>query len=119
MTLDDKVRILVVEDEMMVAFYIEDCLTRLGHHVVGPASHVGKAQRLIETETFSIALLDINVAGEEVYPVATELQARGIPFIFLSGYGSHGLRKEWQGSPMLEKPFAPEALQKQIEETLH
>ena len=108
-------RILVVEDEMMIAFYIEDCLTGFGHHVVGPASRVGKALDLIETEKLDLALLDVNVSGEEVYPAAVELRSRGIPFMFLSGYGSRGLREEWKGSPTLEKPFAPEVLEARID----
>lgn len=101
----EPLRILVVEDEMMIAFFIEDCLNTLGHTVVGPASRVANALRLLETETFDLALLDINVAGEEIYPVANELKARGIPFVFLSGYGSRGLRGEWVGSAILAKPF--------------
>ena len=107
-------RILVVEDEAMIAFFIEDCLVGFGHHVVGPASRVGRALSLIKTEEFDLALLDVNVSGEEVYPAAVELRSRGIPFIFLSGYGSRGLREEWKGSPMLEKPFAPEILEARI-----
>lgn len=103
-------RILVVEDEMMIALDIEDSLLALGHEVVGPASRVANAMRLVETETFDLALLDINVAGEEIYPVAQALKARGIPFVFLSGYGVRGLREDWAGSPMLAKPFAPEGL---------
>lgn len=108
-------RILVVEDEMLIAFYIEDCLSDLGHHVVGPASRVVKALDLIETEAFDLALLDVNVSGEEVYPAAAELRSRGIPFIFLSGYGSRGLREEWRDSPVVEKPFAPEILEARID----
>ena len=72
------------------------------------ARAIDKAARS-ETLTF-----DVNVSGEEVYPAAVELRSRGIPFIFLSGYGSRGLREEWKGSPMLEKPFAPEILEARI-----
>jgi DNA-binding response OmpR family regulator len=68
-------RILVVEDEMMVAFFIEDCLDALGHKVVGPASRVAKALRLIETESFDLALLDINVAARKSIP--SPLSSRG------------------------------------------
>lgn len=100
---------------MMIAFFIEDSLTALGHTVVGPASRVANAHRLVETETFDLALLDINVAGEEIYPVASALKARGIPFVFLSGYGRHGLRGEWSDSPMLAKPFTVEDLNATLE----
>jgi DNA-binding response OmpR family regulator len=115
---DNSLRILVVEDEMMIAFFIEDCLTTLGHEVVGPASRVANAQRLVDTEAFDLALLDINVAGEEIFPVASQLKARGVPFLFLSGYGSRGLREEWKTSPMLAKPFAPDALEASIGEVM-
>lgn len=112
-------RILVVEDEAMIAFFIEDCLIGFGHHVVGPASRVGKALDLIGSEEFDLALLDVNVSGEEIYPAAVELRLRGIPFMFLSGYGSRGLREEWKGSPMLEKPFTLEGLEARIDAIMH
>jgi DNA-binding response OmpR family regulator len=108
-------RILVVEDEAMIALYIEDCLISFGHQVVGPVARVEKALAMIENEKFNLALLDVNVADEEIYPAAVELRIRGIPFIFLSGYGSMGLREAWKGSPVLEKPFAPQILQARID----
>jgi DNA-binding response OmpR family regulator len=107
-------RILVVEDEMMIAFFIEDCLADLGHQIVGPASRVAAALDLAETEILDLALLDINVAGEQVYPVARQLRARGIPFAFLSGYSARGVSDEWAGTPILSKPFVPEGLKAQI-----
>ena len=119
MTPDKKLRILVVEDEMMIAFFIEDCVVELGHQVVGPASRVTQAQCLIEAESFDLALLDVNVAGEEVYPIASLLKARGIPFVFLSGYGSRGLRDEWVNCPMLPKPFGIEGLEAAIGSVMH
>ncbi|MBC7767607.1 MAG: response regulator [Phycisphaerales bacterium] len=108
-------QILVVEDEMMIALDIEDCLIALGHGVVGPVSRVLNAMRLAETETIDLAFLDINVAGEEIYPVAEVLKARGIPFVFLSGYGVRGLSENWASSPMLAKPFALEDLKARVE----
>ncbi len=74
-------RILIVEDEMMVAMMLEDMLTDLGCEVV-KAARVAKAVHLIATTAIDGAILDVNVAGEAVYPVAHELQSRGIPFIF-------------------------------------
>lgn len=107
-------RVLVVEDEMLIAFMIEDCLLQFGHRVVGPASRVGAAMKLVEDVELDLALLDINVAGEQIYPVAAELKARGVPFIFLSGYGSAGLHADWAGAALIEKPFAPDALKRGI-----
>ncbi len=103
-------RILIVEDEMLVAFFLEDCLTSLGHTVIGPASRLSGALRFAATEDFDLALLDVNVAGEEIYPAAAEIKSRGIPFVFLSGYGKRGLREDWQDSPLCNKPFTAETL---------
>lgn len=111
--------VLVVEDEMVIAFFIEDCLKALGHRVAGPVSRVSKALRLVETDSVDLALLDINVAGEEVYPVANELKLRAIPYVFLSGYGRRGLRAEWVDSPVLAKPFAAAALEATIGTAMH
>ena len=108
-------RILVVEDEMLLAVFVEGCLIQLGHIVVGPASRVANALRLVETETVDFGLLDINIAGEEVYPVARQLKARGVPFIFMSGYGSSHLRDEWIGRPLLGKPIDQKMLKASIE----
>ncbi len=99
---------------MMISFFIEDSLTALGHTILGPASRVANALRLVETDTCDLALLDINIAGEQSYPVAKELKSRGIPFVFLSGYGSRGLSGEWIDSLMLAKPFAIEDLNARI-----
>lgn len=99
---------------MLIAFDIEDCLLALGHDIVGPASRVSNALHLVETESIDMAFLDINIAGEEIYPVANQLKVRGVPFVFLSGYGSGGLRGEWVDSPVLSKPFAHEDLKARI-----
>ena len=97
-------RILVVEDEMMVAMVLEDMLTGFGCDVV-KAARVAKAIHLIATDRIDGAILDVNVAGEPVYPVARALQTRGIPFIFSSGYGAGGLPSEYRDCPTLSKPF--------------
>jgi DNA-binding response OmpR family regulator len=112
---DRPVRVLLVEDEMLVAFLIEGYLREFGCEIVGPVSRVAKALRMVEAETFDLALLDINLAGEEVYPVASQLKARGVPFVLLSGYGPDRLRDEWIGSPILSKPIQSEALKASIE----
>src|SRR5271155_2223369 len=91
-------RILVVEDEMMVAMMLEDMLTDLGCEVI-KAGRVAKAFQLIATGGIDCAILDINVAGEPVYPVAQELEELGIPFIFSSGYGAGGLAAKYSDRP--------------------
>ena len=79
-------RILIVEDEFLVALHTADVLESLGCTIVGPAARVDKALNLARTELLDAAILDINLAGELVWPVAEELKFRRIPFLFLSAY---------------------------------
>lgn len=98
-------RVLLVEDEIMVALLLEDMLADLGHRAVGPVARLDKAVELARREALDAAILDLNVGGKEVYPVADALAARGIPFIFSSGYGRNGLRAPYRDHPILQKPF--------------
>ncbi len=104
-------RILVVEDEMIVAMLIEDILMDNGAIVVGPAARVNKALDLLGSETVDAALLDVNLAGENTMPVAQELRRRGIPFAFATGYGAAGVPEGFAGQPLLQKPFQERDLQ--------
>ena len=104
-------RILVVEDEMLVSMLIEDILLDLGCEVVGPASRVPKALEIAQSEQVDAALLDMNVAGERVFPVADALAKRGIPFAFVSGYGDEVLDAPHAGRPVVKKPFPANALE--------
>lgn len=98
-------RLLVVEDEMLVLMLIEEVLGELGCTTLSSASCVDDAVRLVESETFDAAILDRNLAGEAVYPVADALAARGVPFIFATGYGGRGLREAYRDRPLVQKPF--------------
>jgi DNA-binding response OmpR family regulator len=99
-------RILVVEDEMMIAMLVEDMLSDLGCTVVGPAHGLESALRLANSETgLDAALLDVNLAGQPVFPVADALRAKGVPAIFSTGYGEAGLRDVDAGAQVLQKPF--------------
>ncbi|HET6654755.1 MAG TPA: response regulator [Gammaproteobacteria bacterium] len=100
----DGMRILMVEDEMMLAMSLEDLLKLLGCEVV-KAANVAKAMKLARTETVDGALLDVNLAGKRVYPVAAELERRGIPFVFMTGYDADRLDGDYRGHPALQKPF--------------
>ena len=101
-------RVLVVEDEALVAMLVEDGLLDLGAKVVGPAATVDEALRLIEGVAhdggLSAAVLDIDLAGEPVRPVADRLAALGVPFLFATGYGE-GCDTGGHAAPMLHKPF--------------
>lgn len=98
-------RILLVEDEVMVAWALEDMLAALGCAVVGPAARVDQALALIDTIEVDAAVLDINLNGEESYPVADALASRGVPFVFSTGYHKSEVRDAYRALPMLQKPY--------------
>lgn len=98
-------KVLVVEDEMMVSMLIEDMLTDLGCTVVGPASRLDEAMDLVREGGMDCAVLDVNLGGQPIFPVADALRAKGHPFAFATGYGDAGLRDIDKGSPVLQKPF--------------
>ncbi len=98
-------RVLVVEDEMMVSMLIEDMLTDLGCIVVGPAARLDEAITLAENEQIDCAVLDVNLGGQPIFPLADILRTKGAPFAFATGYGDAGLRDVDRGSPVLQKPF--------------
>ena len=100
-----RLRILIVEDEMLVAMNIEDMLLELGHEVAGLASRLGPALALASESRFDAAMLDVNLAGEPSFPVADLLIERRIPFLFATGYGRQGLEQRFRGCPILQKPF--------------
>jgi len=102
-------RILVVEDESLVAMLLETILEDMGCTPVGPASNVEEGLALAQ-EPLDAALLDVNVAGRLVFPVAEALKARGVPFVFSTGYGEGGLPDEWRGQPTIQKPFTEAAV---------
>jgi DNA-binding response OmpR family regulator len=103
-------RVLVVEDEMLLAMLVEDSLMDFGCDVVGPVARVADGVKLASSERLDGAILDINVAGTEVFPVASELVRRSVPFIFISGYDSNNLPQVWRSRPALKKPFRPQDL---------
>jgi CheY-like chemotaxis protein len=106
-------RILVVEDEMMLMMLLEDILVELGCSVM-KAGRVTKAMEMAEMETFDGAILDVNVAGEQVYPVAKILIRRSIPFIFSTGYSEGRLPVEYGDQLVLAKPYLPEKLEQAL-----
>lgn len=98
-------RLLVVEDEFLIALDLQGLLERAGHLVVGPAGSVAEGLALAGSETIDGALLDINLQGEKVTALADTLAARGVPFLFLSGYGPSELPPGHDATPVLTKPF--------------
>lgn len=104
-------RVLVVEDEALVSLMIEDLLQDMGCTVVGPAASLTNALALAESEPLDGALLDLNLGGDPAEPIAECLKARGVPFVFLTGYGSGGVSKRFAAMPTISKPFHPSAIE--------
>lgn len=98
-------RVLIVEDEMLVALLIEDFILQIGCEIAGMAMRLEPALDLARTIEFDVAILDINLAGKPSFPVAEMLRERGIPFVFASGYGVAGLEGSGISAPVLQKPF--------------
>ena len=103
-------RILVVEDEALVAMLVEDALLDAGAAVIGPAATVAEALALLERDAPHAAVLDLNLAGETSTPVADVLAARGVPFVVATGYGADGLPHGHSDVPVLAKPYDPDEL---------
>lgn len=102
---------LIVEDEGLVSMLIEDAICDLGLNVLGPVGRVAQALALLQLQNPEGALLDVNLGGETVYPVAEVLANRQIPFAFITGYGKSGVLPAWSGRPVLQKPFMTAQIQ--------
>ena len=113
-------RLLVVEDEAMVAMMVEDMLIALGCVVVDVAGTLSRGLALAGDSAIDIdgAILDINLGGEKVYPVAQALTVRGVPFIFSTGYSLTGIAPDFSHVPVLPKPYEQEALEEQLLEAV-
>lgn len=107
-------RILIVEDETLLAMHLEDMLTELGHEVVGMATRVKEASVLARDLDIDLAVLDVNIAGGLSFPVADVLRARNIPFVFATGYGIEGVLEGYKEAPTLRKPYELQDLQSAI-----
>jgi CheY-like chemotaxis protein len=113
-------RVLVVEDEALVAMLLEDMLEDLGCKVLGPMMRVSEALAFVAEHgaDIDVAILDVNLAGERSFPVAEALRARGAPFILSTGYDDVGIDEGWRGGPILRKPFLANQLESILREAL-
>jgi CheY-like chemotaxis protein len=98
--------VFLVEDESLIIMMIEDALADLGCEVVGVASRFDDAITKARTLAFEIAILDVNLNGLRTFPIAETLAARGIPFVFATGYGATSVPEPLKSAPVLQKPFA-------------
>ena len=111
-------RVLVVEDEYLIRMLLEDMLADLGYAVAHAVGTIAEASQFATAGAFDVAILDVNVDGEEVYPVADILAQRGLPFMFVTGYGEGSLPAKYRSRPALQKPFQSEQLRSTIERLL-
>ena len=110
--------VFLVEDEVMIRMMVADMLEELGYRVAAEAGEINEAVKLAQTTDFDFAILDVNVNGKVITPVAELLTARNRPFIFATGYGSSGLPQEYRDRPALQKPFQMETLAQVIASTM-
>jgi two-component SAPR family response regulator len=99
------VRVLIVEDEFLVATLIEDMLESAGCTILGPIPRVAEALDVVDHETCDVAVLDVNLGGDRIDPVADALDRRNVPFMFVTGYTENALPGEFAERPRLCKPF--------------
>jgi DNA-binding NtrC family response regulator len=111
-----QVSVFLVEDETLIRMMIAGMAEELGHTVVAEAGNINDALTLARTADFEIAVLDINVGGERIEPVAEIVANRDLPFIFASGYGAAAAPQKFRDRPILQKPFSVERFGKAIEE---
>ena len=110
--------VFLVEDEAMIRMMVADMLEELGYSIAAETGEIEQALKLARTTNFDIAILDVNVNGKLISPVAEVIEARNRPFIFATGYGTQGLPPEYRDRPALQKPFQMENLAIMIERTL-
>jgi CheY-like chemotaxis protein len=104
-------RVLVVEDESMVMMLLQDMLGDIGCEVIGCASRFTDAMEKARSLTFDVAILDVNLNGERTFPIAEVLAARGVGFVFATGYGASSLPASFAKTPVLQKPFHQQELE--------
>ena len=110
--------VFLVEDEVMIRMMVADMLEELGYGIAAEAGEISEALKLVPSTDFDFAILDVNVNGKVITPVAELIRVKGRPFIFATGYGSSGLPPEYRDRPALQKPFQLETLAQVIDSTL-
>ncbi|MCG6205902.1 response regulator [Rhodopseudomonas sp. HC1] len=110
--------VFLVEDEAMIRMMVVDMLEELGFNVVAETGEINEAVKLAGTTDFDVAILDVNVNGKVISPVADVLKARNRPFIFATGYGTQGVPEDYRDRPALQKPFQIESLKQALDSTL-
>lgn len=107
-------RVFVVEDEVLLALSLEDDLHDAGFSMLGPYTTLANALQASRYESFDLALLDVNLHGQAVFPLADELIARNVPVVLLTGYGAADLPERYRALPRLQKPYEPSMLLREL-----
>jgi DNA-binding response OmpR family regulator len=111
-------RVLIVEDDFLIALELCRFVERAGYSVVGPEASVKATIRALSQQQIDLALLDVNLGGELVFPIAKILEAMGVPFIFVTSYSELAMPPQFRHRPLVRKPYAPELLLAQIQQFL-
>lgn len=112
-------RVLVVEDEFLISMLTEDMLGNLGFEITMVAATLGEGLAAARDADVDVAVLDINLRGDTSYPIADILLARGIPFVFTSGYGKTGIDPRYAAAQVLQKPFTEQSLDAAISQSVN
>jgi two-component SAPR family response regulator len=104
-------RVMIVEDEALVAMALRESLDEMGFTVLGPFSRITEAMVALRNNEIDAAVLDVNLGGELIYPLADVLAAGSVPFVFVTGYGAEEIERRFSSVPVLQKPIEREALQ--------
>lgn len=107
-------RVLIVEDEIIVALFLEDLLVEFGYEVAGVVSRLDEA--MTRAHDYDLAVLDVHLNGRPVFDFADALAVRGVPFVFATGYGERGIPERHRARPVLQKPFQPRDLKLALEQ---
>ena len=108
--------VLIVEDEAVIALLLEEMLDTRGYNVAAHASTLAEGETMASSLDLDVAILDVSLAGEAVFPVAELLSGRGIPFIFTTGYGAVGMPAVWADRPVFGKPYEIDSLIETIQQ---
>jgi CheY-like chemotaxis protein len=111
-----RARVLIVEDEIIVALFLEDLMADFGYEVAGVVSHLNEA--MAHAPDYDLALLDVHINGRPVFEFADRLAARGTPFVFATGYGARGIPDRHAARPVVQKPFQPADLKSMLAQAL-
>lgn len=111
-------RLLVVEDEFLIRMLLEDMLSELGYNVAAAVGTLAEARDFAAKGDITAAILDVNLEGQEIFPVAEILAERGLPFVFVTGYGERGLPDAYRSHVSLQKPFQTEQLERALTDLL-